>query len=747
MNNNYVQKETMIAGKRMVLETGQVARQAHGAVIITLGDTKVFAAVVAGKPRDDIDFFPLTVDYREKTEAAGKIPGGFFKREGRPTTKEVLTMRMIDRSIRPMFTDGFKGEVQVMSHVLQYDGVNNPDVLGMIASFAAIRVGGLPFETTMAAARVAHIDGELCVFPDDTRRREDSRLDLVVAGHNDGVCMVESSAKELTEAEMLDALELGHNTINEIIELVNSFVEEAGKPAMDFTAPVKDEEMWSIAANYKDQLLTALATDGKAERNAAVKAVRNEFVEATLVGVSEADNAAKTKAAKTVFHDFQRDMERDKILSGQRSDGRAADEIREITIVPDFVPRQHGSVLFTRGETQALVSATLGTPDDEMIIDGVEKEYRKAFYLHYNFPPYSVGETRRFMGPGRREIGHGMLAERALQSILPSKERFPYTVRIVSDITESNGSSSMASVCGGCLAMMCAGVPVSQPIAGIAMGLVKEGDREAILSDILGSEDHNGDMDFKVAGSGIGITALQMDIKVKGVTRDLLERALEQAKQGRVHILKKMLEAVAGPRGEVSEFAPRSIALKIPAEKIGFLIGPGGKNIKALQADYEVKVTIVDDDGNVQIFGVDSAKVKACRDQIKGSTQNPEIGDRFTGTVRSIRDFGAFIEILPGVEGLCHVSELDTGYVSEVSDVISMGDEVEVEVINVDDRGKVKVSRKAVMIANGATPEEGDGPNHEERGDRPSGGRGDRGGRDRESVPRGGGRGRGQRDD
>jgi polyribonucleotide nucleotidyltransferase len=415
--------------------------------------------------------------------------------------------------------------------------------------------------------------------------------------------------------------------------------------------------------------------------------------------------------------------------------------------VPDFVPRQHGSVLFTRGETQALVSATLGTPDDEMIIDGVEKEYRKAFYLHYNFPPYSVGETRRFMGPGRREIGHGMLAERALQSILPSKERFPYTVRIVSDITESNGSSSMASVCGGCLAMMCAGVPVSQPIAGIAMGLVKEGDREAILSDILGSEDHNGDMDFKVAGSGMGITALQMDIKVKGVTRDLLERALEQAKQGRVHILKKMLEAVAGPRGEVSEFAPRSIALKIPAEKIGFLIGPGGKNIKALQADYEVKVTIVDDDGNVQIFGVDSAKVKACRDQIKGSTQNPEIGDRFTGTVRSIRDFGAFIEILPGVEGLCHVSELDTGYVSEVSDVISMGDEVEVEVINVDDRGKVKVSRKAVMIANGATPEEGDGPNHEERGDRPSGGRGDRGGRDRESVPRGGGRGRGQRDD
>jgi polyribonucleotide nucleotidyltransferase len=379
-----------------------------------------------------------------------------------------------------------------------------------------------------------------------------------------------------------------------------------------------------------------------------------------------------------------------------------------------------------------------------MIIDGVEKEYRKAFYLHYNFPPYSVGETRRFMGPGRREIGHGMLAERALQSILPSKERFPYTVRIVSDITESNGSSSMASVCGGCLAMMCAGVPVSQPIAGIAMGLVKEGDREAILSDILGSEDHNGDMDFKVAGSGMGITALQMDIKVKGVTRDLLERALEQAKQGRVHILKKMLEAVAGPRGEVSEFAPRSIALKIPAEKIGFLIGPGGKNIKALQADYEVKVTIVDDDGNVQIFGVDSAKVKACRDQIKGSTQNPEIGDRFTGTVRSIRDFGAFIEILPGVEGLCHVSELDTGYVSEVSDVISMGDEVEVEVINVDDRGKVKVSRKAVMIANGATPEEGDGPNHEERGDRPSGGRG---GRDRESVPRGGGRGRGQRDD
>ena len=755
MSKGHVQIEATIAGKRLVLETGQVARQAHGSVIATLGDTKVFAAVVAGKPREDIDFFPLTVDYREKTEAAGKIPGGFFKREGRPTTKEILTMRLIDRSIRPMFAEGFKGEVQVMSHTLQYDGVNNPDVLAMIASFAAIRIGGLPFEHTLAATRIAHVDGALTAFPTDEQRRDGSRLDLVVSGHESGICMVESSAQELSEGEMIDALDLAHSTIRDIIGAVDDFVGKAGKPAMDFTPPARDEALWAKVGGFKNAIATALETQGKKERYAAVDAVAAECMASVLAGVADEDQAAAKKAAKSVFHDVQREVERDQILSGSRSDGRAHDEIRAITIVPDFVPRQHGSVLFTRGETQALVSATLGTPDDEQIIDGVEKEYRKNFYLHYNFPPYSVGETRRLGGPGRREIGHGMLAERALTAILPGKDRFPYTVRIVSDITESNGSSSMASVCGGCLAMMCAGVPVAQPVAGIAMGLVKDGDREAILSDILGSEDHNGDMDFKVAGSGRGITALQMDIKIKGVSRELLERALEQARQGRIHILKKMLEAVDRPRAEVSEFAPRSETIKIPSEKIGFLIGPGGKNIKALQADYEVRVSILDDEGNVQIFGLDSAKVKACRDHIQATTQNPEIGDRFKGVVRSVRDFGAFVEILPGVEGLCHVSELDHGYVSEVTEVVNVGDEIDVEVINVDDRGKIKVSRKATLPEpEGGADDGGDGEGRERgdrgrdrgdrggrgRGDRDRGGRGGRGGRDRDRAGSGGGR-------
>ena len=425
------------------------------------------------------------------------------------------------------------------------------------------------------------------------------------------------------------------------------------------------------------------------------------------------------------------------------------DEIRTITIVPNFIERQHGSVLFTRGETQALVSATLGTPDDEQVIDGVEKEYRKNFYLHYNFPPYSVGETRRIMGPGRREIGHGMLAERSLQSVMPPKGDFPYTVRIVSDIMESNGSSSMASVCGGCLSMMLAGVPLRQPVAGIAMGLVKEGDRTAILSDILGSEDHNGDMDFKVAGSGVGITALQMDIKVQGVSRALLETALGQAREGRIHILHKMLEAVPSPSADVSQFAPRFESLKIPGEKIGFLIGPGGKNIKAMQAEYEVKITILDDEGNVQIFGTDPKKVAGCMNAIKASTETPEVGTRYTGTVRSVRDFGAFIEILPGVEGLCHISELANGFVGAVTDEVNVGDELEVEIIAVDDRGRIKVSRK-VVLGGGEAESEGEGdaeeaPRGRDRGrdrERDSGDRARRPSRERESedgddAPRG----------
>ena len=736
MTNGPVRVEREIAGVRISLETGQMARQAGGSVICTVGDTKTFAAVTAGSAREDIDFFPLVCDYREKTESAGKIPGGFFKREGRPTTKEILTMRLIDRSIRPMFPEGFKEEVQVMTHCLQYDETYNPDVTAMIGAYAAIAISDIPFATTLGATRIGHVDGELVAFPTDEMRREGSRLDLVVAGHERGLAMVESTAQELTEDEMIDALELAGEIIGQIVGLVEELVERAGKTKREFVAPPVDEDLRDRVFDFERDLVDAIRTEGKHERSAAVRVVRKEVIARLSDGVHPDDLKAHTKALKTFFHDLERKVERDCILSGRRVDGRPADEVRPITIVPNFIPRQHGSVLFTRGETQALVSVTLGTPDDEQVIDGVEKEYRKNFYLHYNFPPYSVGETRRIMGPGRREIGHGMLAERALQGVLPAKENFPYTVRIVSDIMESNGSSSMASVCGGCLGMMLAGVPINQPVAGIAMGLVQEGDETVILTDILGSEDHNGDMDFKVAGSGVGITALQMDIKIQSVSRELLQRALGQALEGRIHILREMLKAVDRPSEEVSEFAPRMEKLKIPSDKIGFLIGPGGKNIKALQADYEVRVSIMDDEGNVQIFGTNAAKVKGCADAIKASTETPEVGTRYTGTVRSVRDFGAFVEILPGVEGLCHISELADGFVGAVTDVTNVGDQLEVEIIAVDDRGKIKVSHRATLAgAEGGAKESSSDGDRGGRDERPRGR-----GRDEDDRPRGRGR-------
>lgn len=687
-----------VAGKTLTLETGQVARQAHGAVIATMGETQVFSAVVTSSGRDDLDFFPLTVDYREKTEAAGKIPGGFFKREGRPTTKEILTMRLTDRSIRPLFPDGFKQEVQVMGRALGYDGENNADVLSMIAGFAALHISHIPFEGALGAVRIARYDDRFVPFPDDSRRGE-SELDLIVAGHGKGIVMVEAGAKELSEEQMLDALEMAHDAIKTIVAAVEELREKAGKAKAEYAAPQRDADLDAAVWKYKDRLEGVIFTDGKHERDAAVKAIRNEVLEALTQGYEDRfELQARTKAVKGVFHDLEVAVQRECILGGKRVDGRAHDEIREITISPNFIKRHHGSVLFTRGETQAIVSTTLGTPDDAQIIDGIDEEYKKSFYLHYNFPSYSVGETRRIMGPGRREIGHGMLAERALVSVLPGKEAFPYTLRVVSEITESNGSSSMASVCGGCLSLMLAGVPLRQPVAGIAMGLVQEGDKTVVLSDILGSEDHTGDMDFKVAGSGLGITALQMDIKIKSVSRDLLAQALGQAYDGRRYILRKMLEAVPRPNADISEHAPRMETVSIPAERIGFLIGPGGKNIKALQEQFKVRIS-VDDNGTVQIFGTQSDLVKKCSDSVQAMCVLPTVGSRYTGTIKSIKDFGAFIEILPGVEGMCHISELDEGYIERVEDVVKMGDEVEVVVINVDDRGKIKLSRRQAMVA------------------------------------------------
>ena len=687
-----------LAGKTLILETGQVARQAHGAVLVTYGETQCFAAACTAGGRDDLDFFPLTVDYREKPDSAGKIPGGFFKREGRPTTKEILTMRLIDRSIRPLFPDGFKQEVQVLSRVFGYDGEQAADICAMIAAFAALHISAIPFHGALGAIRIGKVDGQLCVMPTDPQKQNETDLDLVVAGHKDAVVMVEASANQLSEAEMIDSLEMAHDAIKTIIGAIEELREKAGKEKMPFVAPEPDTALQDAVAAYKDRLHAAMKTQGKHERYAAIDAIKAECVEALTGGIDDKDDLkARTKAVKETFKALSGQVEREMILSGTRIDGRSSTDIRQITITPDFIPRNHGSSLFTRGETQALVSCTLGTPDDQAIIDGIEEEYKKSFYLHYNFPPYSVGETRRIMGPGRREIGHGMLAERALSAVLPDSDRFPYTVRVVSEITESNGSSSMATVCGGCLSMMSAGVPIAQPVAGIAMGLIEEGDQQVILSDILGSEDHNGDMDFKVAGSGLGITALQMDIKIKGVTRELLERALGQAREGRVHILRKMLESVPQPSSDVSKYAPAMEAIKIPGDRIGFLIGPGGKNIKGMQEQFKVKISVLNDDGDVTVAGMNRELVTECIKMIQAMCETPKIGTRYKGTVKSTKDFGAFIEILPGTEGMCHISELAEGYVDKVEDVVSIGDEIEVVVINVDDRGKIKLSHRQTL--------------------------------------------------
>ena len=699
MTFNKVRVEANIGGKNISLETGQIARQAHGSVLVTLGQTEVFSGTVQGPLKAELDFFPLTVDYREQTQAAGKIPGGFFKREGRPTTKEILTMRLTDRSIRPMFPDNFRREVQVYGRAFGYDGENNADVLSMVGCFASLGISNIPFMYEMGAVRVGLIDGELVAFPTEEQRKE-SELDLVLAGTAEAICMVESSAKQLSEEQMLDALEFGHKVIAEVCALVKEFKEKAGKDKDDFVAPAVNEELTSAIAGHKAGVAAALKTEGKKAAEAAKSAHRESVLAELTAGMEAGDElSARIKEIKTIYHDLENEVAREAVIAGRRSDGRGPTDIRQITVDPDIITRNHGSVLFTRGETQALVSTTLGTPEDEMIIDGIDEEYRKSFYLHYSFPSYSVGETRRMMGPGRREIGHGMLAERALTPVVPENAKFPYTIRIVSEITESNGSSSMASVCGGCLSMMLAGVPIAQPVAGIAMGLVKEGDDYVVLSDILGSEDHFGDMDFKVAGTGLGITALQMDIKVKGLSRQILEEALAQANAGRKHILREMLAVVDRPRAEVSEQAPTFAVLKIPAEKIGFLIGPGGKNIRAMQEEYKARISIMDEEGNIKVFGLDGEKVKKCAAAISGMCGSPGIGARYTGVVKATRDFGAFIEILPGVEGLCHISELAEGFVDKVEDIVKPGDEIEVVVINVDDRGKIKLSHKQTLEA------------------------------------------------
>jgi len=686
-------KELMWGGRKLTLETGRIARQADGAVLATYGDTMVLCTAVGAKaPKPGIDFFPLTVNYQEKTFAAGKIPGGFFKREGRPTEKEVLTSRLIDRPIRPLFHPAYRHETQVICTVLSHDLENDPDIVAMVGASAALTISGIPFMGPIGAARVGYINGAYVLNPKQEQLAE-SQLDLVVAGTSEGVLMVESEAKELSEEIMLGAVEFGaveyHHVINAIIDLAEQCAKEPWALAEE--SPEKKAVWTALQAQFSDELRQAYAEQSKQARTDKIDAVKKKAKE--VIG---GDDAAKTDLVGKLFKDLERDIVRgDVVKSGKRIDGRDGKTVRQIVAEVGILPRAHGSALFTRGETQGLVVATLGTGQDEQIIDALEGEYRESFMLHYNFPPYSTGEAGRMGSPGRREIGHGKLAWRAIRPMLPAKEDFPYTIRIVSEITESNGSSSMATVCGSSLSLMDAGVPLKRPVAGIAMGLIKEPSGFAVLSDILGDEDHLGDMDFKVAGTEQGITALQMDIKITSITHEIMRIALDQAKGGRLHILGEMAKALTGAREAVSQNAPRITVITIPKDKIREVIGSGGKVIREICEVTGAKIDI-EDDGTIKVAAVDAKAGQAAIDWIRGIVAEPEVGVVYDGKVVKVMDFGAFVNFLGSRDGLVHISELAPQRVKQVSDVVNVGDLVKVKVIGMDDRGKVKLSMKAV---------------------------------------------------
>ena len=724
------------AGRPLTLETGRVARQADGAVLVTYGETTVLAAVVyARKAKEGQDFFPLTVNYLERYYAAGRVPGGYFKREGRPTDKETLTSRLIDRPIRPLFADGFKNEVQVTVTVLSYDQENDPDIVGMVAASAALVISGAPFAGPIAAARVGYKDGQYIINP-TSDQMEDFQLDLVVAGTTEGVMMVESEAKELSEDVMLGAVKAGHESFQPVIDAIIQLAEKAAKEPFEFESPDHSALLKSIQDIAGSDLSAAYKIKEKAERYAAVGVAR-EKAKASLVKSEANPTGADALVFKEVFKEAEAKVVRgDIIRTGMRIDGRKTDQVRAIESTVSVLPRTHGSALFTRGETQALCVATLGTADDEQYIDGLSGTKKEKFLLHYNFPPYSVGETGRGGSPGRREIGHGKLAWRAVKAVLPAPADFPYTLRIVSEIMESNGSSSMASVCGASLAMMDAGVPITRPVSGIAMGLIKEADGIAILSDILGDEDHLGDRDFKVAGTEVGFTSLQMDLKIDSVTFDIMKTALAQASGGRLHILNEMNKAMTGARHEVSENAPKMISMKIPVDKIRDVIGTGGKVIREIVEKTGAKIN-VEDDGTVKIAAVEKESLEAAQKWIIGLTAEPEIGAIYEGKVVKVMEFGAFVNFFGAKDGLVHVSQLAAERVESPSAVVKEGDIVKVKLLGFDDRGKVRLSMKAVNQETGEAIEGvvDDGPS----GDRPP--RGDRPRRDGDRGGRGGGRG------
>ncbi len=683
-----------IRGKQLTLETGLMAKQADGAIVARYGDTVLLATAVASNTaRSGLDFFPLTIDYQEKAYAAGKIPGGFFKREGRPTEKEVLTSRLIDRPTRPLFPKGFFFETQGIINVLSFGEENIADIMGITAMSAAFTISDIPFGGPVAAVRVGRIADKFVINP-DLEEVVECDLNLIVAGTEEAVMMVEGGSKEVTESDLLEAIDIAHEEIKKLVGLQKELQALAGKPKREVAPIQKDEALEAKVTELAlDKIKQSIVIPDKMRRQASLDNILANLIEQ----INSDEEEDRGKEVAEFFNALEKKLVRDKIINeNERSDGRKPDEIRPISSKVGFLPKVHGSALFVRGETQALAIATLGTSIDEQRIDSLEGESFKSFMLHYNFPPFSVGEVKFLRSPGRREIGHGMLAERALQPIIPPKEQFPYTIRIVSDILESNGSSSMATVCGGTMAMMDAGVPIKAPVAGIAMGLIKEGDKVVVLTDILGLEDHLGDMDFKVTGTAEGVTAFQMDTKIAGISRSIMEKALEQARQGRLFILEKMAETLANSRDSLASNAPRILTIKINPDKIRDVIGPGGKTIRSITEQTGCKIDL-DDSGVVSIASVDGEAAQKAAEVIKGLTEEPEINKIYTGKVVRITDFGAFVQILPGKDGLLHISQISESRIAKVTDEINEGDEVQVKVIEIDKMGRIRLSRKEAM--------------------------------------------------
>ena len=740
MTEKRIRVEKQIGKQILSFETGQLAKQAAGSVLVQYGETVVLVATASSDPRPGLDFFPLTCDYRERLAAAGKFPGGFLKREGRPSTKEILSSRLMDRPIRPLWPTGFRDEVQVQAFVIASDLQNDGDVLAMNGAAAALHVSELPFQGPIASVRVGKVDGEMVAFPTNAEL-EESELDMIVSGSTEQVAMIEGFAQEMPEDEMMAAIQFAHSVIRDVIDLQEELYAKVNPTKKEFVAPEDDGLLKRLTDSYYEDFKAAQQTPGKQDRADAVRALRDR-AQTDVIPDPTANDAVCEKRFKSVWHDLEEEVVRDLIYAGTRPDGRDNESLRSIYCETDLLPRVHGSALFQRGETQSLVTVALGTSRDEQRVDGLMDEYSKKFMLDYNFPPFSVGECRPIRGPGRREIGHGCLAERSVAPVLPSAEDFPYTIRVISDILESNGSSSMASVCGATLALMASGVPITNPVAGISVGLVRKSPEDwVLLTDILGTEDHFGDMDFKIAGTQNGITGIQLDLKVTGINDDIIRATLKQSREARIEILRKMLTTISRPRREISATAPRLLRTKIAADKIGALIGPGGKNIRGIQ-ETTGAVIEVDDDGTVLIASTSKDAAEEALRSVEACTATVQIGKIYDGTVSSIKEFGAFVEILPGRDGLCHISELSSGYISSIDNVVNVGDAMKVLVIDVDEHDRVKLSRRRALEELGeedpmaaAAEADGGGEDRERGGDddrprrRRGGGGGGRGGR------------------